>query len=166
MTTDRLYTIQPAGYFDVGVCSDGRKVLMGLLCPYLVAYFFDAHGNLNGGQRKIWETPAPRMSENGPYQLYGEEFCSALDRQKQQWQNEIQFHSAPIHIKEFFDAEHFAGIELLPEHYQDLESDTDIDEEERQELIVERDDWLECGNFVLWWGNDYYMSEDGKVESS
>jgi hypothetical protein len=165
-TNIRFYPIKP-GDFDTGLCADGRQVVMGLLCPHLVAYFFDADGTLLGGERRLWNTAAERMSENGPYILHGEPFCSALERQKQEWKDVLGFRSATIRVKEFFDSEHFVGIEPLPARYQDLEtSEESQDEEERRQLMQMRDSWLADGSFVWWWAEDYWMSKDGEVESN
>jgi hypothetical protein len=165
MSNERLFTIQP-GDFDTGVCSDGRQVVMGLLCPHLVAYFFDLEGNVLGGERRLWERPAERMSNNGPYILHSQGFCEALDRQKQSWKDQLGFQTAAIRLKQFFDSENFVGIEPLPHHYKDLESDKEIEGEERQQLEEMRESWMKDGSFVWWWCEEYYMSKDGAVEST
>ncbi|MFO0964158.1 MAG: hypothetical protein U0793_01040 [Gemmataceae bacterium] len=67
----RLFPIQGYGdEFSTGVCADGRQVVMGLLCPHLVAYFFDRKGKLLGDEHRPWNKPAPRMGPDGPYNIY------------------------------------------------------------------------------------------------
>lgn len=161
---DLLYPLQSYDY-ETGMCADGRQVVMGLLCPNLVAFFFDMQGNLLGKELRLWKHPA--RFENGRYHTYEDEFEAALEQQKTEWQAEIGFQPDTIRVKHFFDAELLVGIELLPDHYLELETtDWISNEEERQEYIKDRDSWLENGNFVWWWARDYYMSAEGEVEST
>lgn len=138
---------------------------MGLLCPNLVAFFFDEQGNLNQKESRLWEYPATRR--DGIYQIYDDAFRAALAQQKSRWKTEVGFQPGVIHIKQFYDEAHTVGIEILPEHYQDLEtSDEFEDEEERQGWMQDRDAWLERGEFVWWWAKDYYMNAAGEVDST
>jgi hypothetical protein len=158
-----LYPIQEYDY-EVGICADGRQVVMGLLCPYLTAFFFDPQGSLLEKERRLWNHPAPW--QNGCYNIYDTDFEAALIQQKSDWQSEIGFQPGLIRVKAFFDDEDTVGIEPLPEHYLNLETPDEFeDEEERQEWIRDRDAWLERGDFV-WWARDYYMNSNGEVEST
>jgi hypothetical protein len=164
--SDRLFPIQEHDY-STGVCADGRQVVMGLLCPNLVAYFFNRDGTLLGRENRLWNVPARRMDGNGPYLIYDPEFVEALNLQLGEWQSQLGFRPSTIWIKPFFDDEHPVGIELLPEHYRDLDHADWIDhEEDREGLKRLRDQWIEWGNFVWWWAKDYFMSREGKVEST
>ena len=61
---------------------------MGLLCPNLVAYFFNPKGDLLGGERRAWGHPAPRKGA-GPYQIYDKPFQGALAAQFREWQQAL-----------------------------------------------------------------------------
>jgi hypothetical protein len=163
---DLLYPLQYDPDFETGFCADGRQVVMGLLCPCLVAYFFDANGIWIGKEINPWEYPAPTHPASGRYLLSDAAFISAMDRQTTAFQEKIGFRPGTIRVKSFFDEEYGIGIELLPEHYVDIETSPYIPDEERQNFLESRDDWLENGNFVWWWGKDYYMSAEGEVEST
>ncbi|HEY7155408.1 MAG TPA: hypothetical protein VH575_15710 [Gemmataceae bacterium] len=163
---DRLFPIRKYDY-ATGLCDDGRQVVMGLLCPHLVAYFFDPQGNLLAKESRPWDHPAPTMGANGPYRIYDTEFQAALDRQLRGWQAEIGFRPGTIRVKAFLDEEEPVGIELLPEHYRDIDPVAEYpDEEDRREFLKARDQWVRQGKFVWWWAKDYFMSRDGKVEST
>ena len=165
----RLFPIQNHGYdFFTGVCADGRQVVMGLLCPELVAFFFGAEGNYLGREERPWSAAAGKLAgRKPPYSIFGDRFRALICKQLKEWQDELEFHAATIRVKEFLDDKHSVGIELLPSHYRDLETGTWFpNEEERQQFIKSRDHWVERGSFVWWWAKDYYMSEDGEVEST
>jgi len=173
--------------FYTGTIADGRQVLMGLLCPKLVAVFFDADGNLlqvesrplsrlpprQGAIGVSWETDVGVLSlegvRPGPYQVYDPHFQAALTRDLAAWKREIQFQDAPITVREFFLDDRFLGIRRLPDHLQEFKENPDNvakDEEERRGLEDRIREWESLGQFVLLWGEDYWMSRDGDVEST
>jgi hypothetical protein len=165
---DRLFSIEPHGddYFP-GVCEDGRQVVMGLLCPHLVAYFFGADGKLLGDEHRLWQKAPPRFGTDGPYKIGDNDFQLALTKQLQDWRAEIGFQPQTISVRAFWDERHPVGIELLPEHLQDLDTaDWFEDEDERQEYVTSREEWLAEGKYVWWWAKDYFVNADGEVESS
>jgi hypothetical protein len=165
----RLFPIQNHGYdFFTGVCPDGRQVVMGLLCPELVAFFFDSEGNYLGREERPWSVEAGQLAgREPPYNIFGDRFQEVIGNQLREWQCELGFRIATIRVKEFLDDEQTVGIEVLPSHYRDIETDTWFrSEEERQRFIESRDRWLERGSFVWWWAKDYFMSKDGAVEST
>jgi len=64
--TARLFQLK--GYEDdfyTGRAGDGCQVLMGLLCPNLVCYFFSSEGVLLAPEVRPWRYPAPGMSGQG-----------------------------------------------------------------------------------------------------
>src|SRR5262249_24918462 len=148
------------GYGDdyvTGICSDGRQVVMGLLCPQVVGYFFDSEGKLLGDEHRPWNTHAPRMRTNGPYRLYDDNFRAALEVQLLEWQSDIGFRPATIHVRAFLDPRHPVGIEQLPEHLRNFETDEGCDEDERKELSADKDEWIAEGKFVWNWAKDYWV---------
>jgi hypothetical protein len=167
---DRLFPLQGYGDdFVTGVCADGRQVVMGLLCPYLVAYFFAPDGRLLEDEDRLWERPARRMGGDGPYMIYDDDFQAALARQRKEWQAALGFQPCPIQVRAFLDGRHPVGIELLPDYLQEHEPadwEGEPDEEVRQDIEQSRATWLASGQFVWWWAKDYWMSADGEVEST
>jgi hypothetical protein len=160
-----LFNIAAHPYdFQTGITSEGRQVLMGLLCPHLVAYFFSPAGDLQEREARAWHYPAPRMKGNGPFQIYDDEFERRLNLQRDEWKQAMGFKESPIRVKEFFDKENSVGIEPLPEHMLDLSW---CEDEEEQQLVEQgRDEWIAEGKFVFYWAKDYFMTRDGEVESS
>lgn len=162
-TQPRRYPIR--GYdedFVTGITRSGSQVLMGLLCPHVVAYFFSPEGALERRELRLWRHPAPRMAPDGPYRLSDPAFRSALAQQIQEWHEELGWRPGAISVQPFFDDDAFVGIEDLPEHLQELDESADAS----AELLAERADWLARGSFVLYWAKDYFMSRDGAVEST
>jgi len=150
---NKLFPIQ--GYeedFSTGICADGRQVVLGVFEPQLIAYFFDPQGSLLRTERR------PRASTRTE--------SDYRDAIYNEWKLELGFVSGPIYIKGFFDSEEYVGIELIPEHLQPEEIAAEPDSELRGYLAETRAGWLEGGNFVWWWGKDYWMSPEGEVEST
>jgi hypothetical protein len=173
VTQNRLYKIQNHGEdFFTGVCADGRQAVMGLLCPNVVAYFFDAKGHFLGSERQLWIHPAPRMSMppelahiptimepgTGPYQIYDRQFVAAIKTQIEQWQKALGWTTSTIEVLEFFDATHSVGIRRMPGYLDSKSRDPEI-----KRL---RQEWLSQGQFVWWWSKDYEMDPDDEEEST
>jgi hypothetical protein len=157
----RLFPLQSHIDFATGKCEDGRQIVMGLLCPHLVAFYFDSRGNLLGKERRLWRHPAPWKNE--VYNIYDKDFEVALEQQMSEWQVEMSFHPATICVKAFYDYDDTVGIKLLPD-YLDIETTGEIaDEEERQEWIQDYNEWLVSGNFVFSWCQDYDINQEGEV---
>ena len=93
-----------------------------------------------------------------------EEFHEFLHR-------EFGFRPALVRVKEFSTDEGLA-VHLLPSHYQDYVDNPDSMDEERwgredldhYPLLIQS--WIDRGDFVLDWGNDYFMDATGEVNSS
>jgi hypothetical protein len=178
----RLYRIQNhrRDYFT-GICRDERQVVLGLLCPHVVAYFFDSDGRFVGHERQLWNHPAPRMrlppelshiptimpAGAGPYKIHDPEFQAALAVHLEQWQKSLRYSAAPIPILKFFDAPSRIGIRLIPDCLKATARNlSGMSAHERREVEREREEWLARGRFVWWWGKDYWMNSDGEVEST
>jgi len=167
MPEDRLFPVNSyADDFVTGVCDGGRQVVMGLLCPHVVAYFFDRDGFLLGDEHRPWNHPAPRMP-SGPYQIYDKAFRTTLADQIQEWQQSVGYIACPILVRAFLDPQHPVGITLLPDHL-DLPEDElqELSAEEREDTELEREEWLAAGRFVWWWAKDYWSAADGKILST
>src|SRR5262249_15548384 len=74
-----------------------------------------------------------------------------------------------IRVKEFrIPGEQFA-VYHLPRHYQDFlrnPGGPEFGDEERQEFPGLIEQWQERGNFVLEWGNDFWLDSTGEVGAS
>ncbi len=162
----RLFAIQGYGeYFYAGVVSDGRQVLMGLLIPNLVAYFFSSDGVLLNRDTRPLEYPPPRQGGTGPYQTEDRAFRDHLAHQFLQWQEELGFRPQTIHVRAFIGfGRDTVGIEEAPDYLITPDKDEDTEERELRERSLA--EWRKVGNFVLWWSNGFYMTKDGEVESS
>lgn len=142
----RLYTIQNDVYhYLTGHLGNGSQVLMigdgsdsGI--PSFPRVEFDAQGNVMVVHR---EEPTDLSA------------ASAM------------FTPETICVKSFFVPDIWFGIQDLPDHYQEfLDHPENTDEAERLDWMESIEDWRERKSFVLWCNEDYYLSEDGELESS
>jgi hypothetical protein len=156
----RLYAVQGYGDdFHTGTVGDGRQVIMGLLCPNLVAVFFDSSGNFLETQKRA----LPFMRPKGPYDIYDKR----IGPQLRCWQKEIGFRPGTVKVRRFSLPEEGVGIDDLPGHFQEFVDERsqfiESDGEDYREMIRA---WQDAGNFVFWWAKDYWMDRDGDVEST
>jgi hypothetical protein len=155
-----LYPIQSGqGYFDAGTTSDGRQVLMGLYCPDLVAIAFDREGELLGIERRPLEFLQQR---DGVYDIYDERIPPRLLA----WQEEMGLQPATIRVSKFFLDDLGIGIEDYPDHFGEILDDPEASDEEQDEIRESMRTWDAEGQFVLLWGNDYWLDGTGEVGSS
>jgi hypothetical protein len=78
----------------------------------------------------------------------------------------MSFQPATIRVRKFFSDEHYIGIEDYPSHFHEILSDPDSDEEEKADVRESMVLWDKDGQFVLQWGNDYWLDGSGHVVSS
>src|SRR5262245_26387932 len=96
----RLFSIQPyCDEFVTGICADGRQVVMGLICPNLVAYFFDNKGRLLGCEHREWNKPPPKLWRDGPNDINDGAFQDGLAEQQNEWQGALGFRAATIKVQ-------------------------------------------------------------------
>jgi hypothetical protein len=154
-----LYPIKDSRDFRTGLVSDRRQVVMGLLCPYLVAVFFDPEGNLLGTQKR--DLPFMR-EQQPPYNIYDKRVEDHLRR----WQEEIGYSPKTIKVKRFMIPEG-VGIEDLPGEYQEvLDNPSQFEEGTKQDYAEWTRLWQATGQFVFWWAKDYWMSREGAVKAT
>lgn len=156
----RLYAIRPdEGYFFAGVTPNGEQVLMGCFCPNLVVFRFDPEGNLLRSEQR----PIPFFQGvTPPYDIYDERIQPMIDA----WKAEMRFRPATIRVRKFWSDEHCIGIEDYPSHFHEILADPDEDEEEKADVRESMELWDKDGQFVLQWGNDYWLDRTGRVVSS
>ena len=160
-TTNRLYSIQSLeGYgFYTGLTPKSEQVLMGLFCQNLIALRFDVDGSLLGvEQRQIpfFQGVAP------PYNICGDQLQPLID----EWKKEMPLTDAAIKVKKFMLGNHDVFIEDYPSHFHEILSDPDVSDEEKADIFESIKIWDEDGQFVLQWGNDFWLDETGEVVSS
>ena len=83
----------------------------------------------------------------------------------------MRFTPGTICVKQFFmhDPRWLNGIGItdLPEHYQEfLDHPESVAEDDRVCYREEIEEWLTSGEFVLWFNEDYYLNEEGELDSS
>lgn len=157
----KRYAIQPHGGGDsyTGLTASTDQVLMGLLCPNLVALFFDAEGDLLRADQR----PVPFFQGvNPPFHIYDKRIWPLIEA----WQKDLGFQPATIKVNRFFSQDHCVGIEDYPTHFHEALSDPAEGEEEKSAVRESLKLWDKDGLFVLWWGKDYWLDESGEVNSS
>lgn len=82
------------------------------------------------------------------------------------WAEQLQIVTGTISIKKFFVPEYWVGIKDLPDHYQDVLDNPNDYKSELDDLYVEINEWQSRGDYVLWWNDEYYMSQEGEVIST
>jgi hypothetical protein len=153
-----IKTHEPYGFWT-GLTPGNKQVLMGLLCPNLVAFFFDAGGTLLAVEQRplaLFQGVAP------PYDIYDERIPGEVAS----WQSEMGLRPAPIKVKKFFTQEPYAGIEDYPDHFGEVLSDPEAGRAEKEDVCESMRLWDKDGQFVLQWGNDYWLDDTGEVVSS
>ena len=168
----RIYSIQPEqGYFDAGVTGDGRQILMGLYCPALVGIFFDAAGKLiNHETRHLEFLQASNVVVDGKpieglvrnYDIDDKRIAPRM----RVWQKELVFRPATIRVMRFFLTELAIGIADYPEYFSEILDDARASDEEKSDVRDSVRHWDADGQFVLRWGNDYWLDRAGEVVSS
>jgi hypothetical protein len=154
-----------------GFTSDNRQVLMGLYCPDIVAIFFEQNGSLLEAQKRRLSFLKP---DEGVYDIYDPRITDEL----LSWQTELGFQPGTIRVKRFFvwDNPEFSsdlpwmrngiGIQDYPDHFAEILGDPNALEEEKEALQKSLEPWEADGQFVLWWGNDYWLNREGEFVSS
>lgn len=166
-TNERLYCIQSEpGHFYAGHLKDGTQAFIGIDYPSLILVEFDAEGNYlkiitkeisQESLSAIKESLSEPVSES-MWLKYTKDW-DELD----EWANELGFTKGVITVKKFCLPEYEICIQDLPTEYQEmLDSDEEIDEETLEEIR----EWQKGNEFILVWGQDYYMNEAGEVVST
>ena len=158
----------PDADLHAGKIAGDRQVLMGLLYPNITAVVFDDEGEFL--KVNYTSAPAAEMHPDGDVYLlhspeYQERYLELLERCK----GEIEFQAGTIWIRPFWIDEDYIGIRPLPSHLEEFlvnPDDVAEDEEEKEDLLEDIKDWRASGNFVLWWGKDFWMDASGEIEST
>jgi hypothetical protein len=157
----RLYPIrshEDYGFY-AGVTPDNRQVLMGLLCPNIVVFLFNATGSLvETKQRRVhfFEGVTP------PFDIYDGRIPPMIDA----WQTEMRLQPGIIKVKKFFSLDLSVVIEDYPSHFEAILSDPQEGEDAKIDIRDSIKSWDKEKQFVLIWGNDYWLNNSGEVVSS
>lgn len=140
--------------FKTGRLPDGTQCLFGVQGTDFVIVYFTADGAFRNLERK-------------PELINGVTDEGDIDELVQQWESKVGIAEGRITVQPFFIEEQWIGIRDIPEHYQDVvESPDTFLEDDRQRLLKDVNEWLERGDFVFYWDEDYYLNADGEVEST
>src|SRR5262249_18458043 len=95
------------------------------------------------------------------------------------WQEELRFQPATIGVHKFVVLDESGsrdetayeqdgiGIQDYPASFYDTLANPDAHTEEEREHVLEAlPRWEESGQFVLWWGNDYWFDGTGECVAS
>jgi hypothetical protein len=150
--------------FIAGRERGGRQILLGLRYPYVVVLVFAASGELVEAVIRPSLFHPKSRGPAGPYFTENPDFQEKVSGQIASWQLEIGFRPGPILVQPFALPELSLGIEDLPRHLQGFRKQPkEFSEEEQREFPGIIDEWVSEGNFVLWWGTDYYLDKQGEV---
>jgi hypothetical protein len=157
----RLYPLRshPTYGFYTGKLPSGQQLIVGCFYNAILAIFFDAEGQFLRSHRQqvIASTRVPL--DFTPEEA--QQFQEALAR----YRHQMQFQETPIEVRAFFVEG--VGIDELPSHYQDfLEDPTIFPPSDHEDVRRDIERWIARGDFVFYWGNDYYCNRHGKVVSS
>ena len=156
---ERVYQINSSGYWHTGHTSDGNQILFGLYCPDLVAYVFNAAGDLVETQKR----PLDFLLESSPpYNIYN----PRIELRQEAWKQQLGVRSGLIRVHKFLDNCRGIGIEDYPEYFDLATEPSNISDGMKSEIEESRRTWEKEGNFVLRWGNDYWLDRNGEIESS
>lgn len=153
----RLYRIVGSDDYGFYACKrpDGEQLLFGIQLPEVVVLHFDERGVL----RYVDARPV-RTATSDPY-------APELENELEEVKRELGWSPSAIDVAEFYLPDRWIGVRQLPDHYQEV-----IDHPERftadRRDVLENDirQWLDRGDFVLYWTEDYYLDRDGEVVSS
>jgi hypothetical protein len=148
---DYHYTLvsDPAYGWWTGAIHRGRQLLRGVSAVLL----FDEDGDLERIE-KVEGYPIPQEWRQVP----PVESHAGIG-----WPRALAFEEGPIRIKRFWLPELWLGIEDLPDGLAEYYTSPETFESEPEDVQW----WIEAGQYVFHAGcGDYYMSPEGRVETS
>jgi hypothetical protein len=168
MRTYRLVSGKYAGFYT-GTSGD-RQVLMGFNNPGLLAIFFDRDGNLLEVRERVFPKEWFREWEVSLAGEGGEERRRPNStRERNALMAEIGFREGPIDIKPFdLEEKYWVSLDEVTSDVRDtLEHPEEYSEEDIESARMSLEISRELGGlYGFHWGNDYYMNEDGTINTS
>ena len=162
---DLLFPIRsaPERYFYAGRLPAGRQALIARsVYGQMIAAIFDGGGNLMQVIHQELPSPPVFPDSDGFREVDEDDFQGYLLR-------EFGFCPGLIRIKEFRIPEETFAIYHLPEHYREFLENPNgpaFGDEEREAFPDLIRQWNEWGQFVLEWGNDFWLDSTGEVVAS
>jgi hypothetical protein len=162
---DLLFPIRsaPERYFYAGYLPEGRQALIARsVSGQLIAAICDGGGNLMQVIHRELPSP-PVLPDSGEIREVDE------DDFQEYLHCEFGFSPGLIRVKEFRIPHEMFAVYHLPEHYREfLENPNSpvFGEEERQAFPGLIRQWNGWGQFVLEWGNDFWLDSTGEVVAS
>jgi hypothetical protein len=153
----------PERYFYAGHLPHGRQALVARsVYGEMVAAIFDSGGDLLEVIRRELPSPPVVVEADTIREVDEDDFRRYLHQ-------ELGFSPGLIHIKEFCVQPEGLAVYHLPQSYQEFLRDPtasifDDNDREAYPSLIER--WLDQGQFVLEWGNDFWLDSTGKVVAS
>jgi hypothetical protein len=147
-----------------GCLPDGRQALIA--CAYytgeMIMAVFNRQGDLAGVVRQELPSPRELLAAGATAAVYRDDYHEYL-------QDAVGLSRGLIRIKAFDMRADGFSLYHLPKHYQSFlenPADPSFDDEERQAFPGSIEQWIEQGNFVLEWGNDYWLDSTGEIIAS
>ncbi|MBV9123107.1 MAG: hypothetical protein JO112_07110 [Planctomycetes bacterium] len=162
---DLLFPIRssPGHYFYAGRLPEGRQALIARsVYGELIAAIFDGGGNLMQVIHQELASPPVLLDSDEIREVDEDSFQEYLQR-------EFGFCPSLIRIKEFRIPQEKFAVYHLPQNYQEFLEDPNslaFDDEERKAFPGLIAKWNEWGQFVLEWGNDFWLDSLGEVVAS
>lgn len=168
MAGKRNYVIQNhPPRFWAGVLPNGQQVLVGPMLPNIVAYQFSNAGELLGREIVPLTNPLDWDATVSRY-VHRPGFNEELESEVQAILDRLEFSPSKATVQSFFDEQQSIGVLDFPSDYSAfLEDPSHADNEDEaddfRESIAE---WESQGRFVLVWGSELWMNEQGKLIAS
>ncbi len=159
---ERRYRIQSEpGYYYAGYLSNGQQLLMSIgairSVHDFVAVEFDPQGNYVRTLTKAISQATLSCSTDDP--AWWNNYWDELDL----WAEELGLEHGTIAVKKFSFPDQDLRIQHLPPIWQEmLDKGEEFDEQDREAIAF----WQEANLFVLIWGQDFEINEDGELVST
>ena len=166
LNLDRIYTVKFRDIcgFVPGRNATGEQILFGVLSDsLLVAFFFSADGRfLRYAFRPVGKQPDPNLTTPPRLQL-----AYILQEAMEVYMKEMCMVGGDIQIRHFAFPDWNIGIAEWPDAYfirlQTCGGYPPDGSDSYDQSIVE---WKENNRWVMHWNNEYWMLENGEVESN
>ena len=155
---ERVFRIQSDGcYYWTGLAAD-EQVLIGPLHNMMTAVFFDEAGRF----LRCEQYPPRGLTGNEGFVEGRKAATQAVEARKA----ELGFHEATIRVRQFSLPDKLIGVFDLPWGLKQFLKDPDsvtLTDEDKRETTRELEEWRHSGNFVVVWGNDYFLTAEGWI---
>lgn len=162
---NRLFPVRsaPGYYFYAGRLPRGRQALVGRSANgRIVVGIFSKGGDLTEVVRRELPSPPVLPGSDDIREVDEGDFHDYLHQ-------EFGFAPETARVKEFRIEPEGLAVYQLPEHYQAFlrdPRDPIFDDEQRTVFPRLIKEWVEEGQFVLEWGNDYWLDSTSEVVAS